>query len=133
MKNFQLAHDINMPFRNLELKLKKLRFFLGNNNTFNLAYTLLKYKVFVAILRAHLEPYLGFLHSEQWGKPSMRHDGAIPIPNRPLCHRVQPKTDEKNFVLKKEWYSSNLLAKYLRCETKAWNLDFHISEARRGG
>jgi CRISPR-associated protein Cas1 len=43
----------------------------GVNNTFNLAYTILKYRVYQAIVKAHLEPYLGFLHSEQFGKPSL--------------------------------------------------------------
>jgi len=43
----------------------------GMNNTFNLAYTVLKWKVYGAVLKAKLEPYLGFLHSEQFGKPSL--------------------------------------------------------------
>ena len=41
------------------------------NNTFNLAYSVLKWKVHRAILEAKLEPYLGFLHSESFGKPSL--------------------------------------------------------------
>ena len=43
----------------------------GLNNTFNLAYAVLKWKVHRAVLKAKLEPYLGFLHSEQFGKPSL--------------------------------------------------------------
>lgn len=43
----------------------------GINNTLNLAYTLFKWKVHRAIIKAKLEPYLGFLHSEQFGKPSL--------------------------------------------------------------
>ncbi|MEM2936703.1 MAG: CRISPR-associated endonuclease Cas1, partial [Candidatus Bathyarchaeia archaeon] len=43
----------------------------GINNTFNLAYSVLKWRVHRAIMRAKLEPYLGFLHSEQFGKPSL--------------------------------------------------------------
>ncbi len=43
----------------------------GLNNTFNLAYEILRWKVHVALLKAHLEPYLGFLHSLQFGKPSL--------------------------------------------------------------
>jgi len=39
-----------------------------------LAYTVLKWKVHRAIVRANLEPYLGFLHSEQVGKPSLVRD-----------------------------------------------------------
>ncbi len=48
----------------------------GINNTFNLAYTMLKWRVHVAILNAKLEPYLGFLHSDQFGKPSLVCDST---------------------------------------------------------
>jgi len=41
------------------------------NNSFNLAYTMLKWRVNRAILGAKLEPYLWFVHSEQRGKPSL--------------------------------------------------------------
>jgi CRISPR-associated protein Cas1 len=41
------------------------------NNLFNLAYELLAWKVHRALINAKLEPYLGFLHSEQFGKPSL--------------------------------------------------------------
>jgi CRISPR-associated endonuclease Cas1 len=41
------------------------------NNIFNLAYTVLKWRVHKALLGAKLEPYLGFIHSEQHGKPSL--------------------------------------------------------------
>jgi CRISPR-associated protein Cas1 len=41
------------------------------NNILNLAYTMLKWRVHRAILGAKLEPYLGFIHSEQHGKPSL--------------------------------------------------------------
>jgi CRISPR-associated protein Cas1 len=50
---------------------KTFKAYDGMNNTFNLAYTLLKWKVYQAVLKAKLEPYLGFLHSEQFGKPSL--------------------------------------------------------------
>jgi hypothetical protein len=43
----------------------------GINNLFNLAYELLAWKVHRALISAKLEPYLGFLHSEQFGKPSL--------------------------------------------------------------
>jgi CRISPR-associated protein Cas1 len=43
----------------------------GVNNIFNLAYELLGWKVHKALINAKLEPYLGFLHSEQFGKPSL--------------------------------------------------------------
>lgn len=41
------------------------------NNIFNLAYEVLQWKVHRAVIKAKLEPYLGFLHSVQYGKPSL--------------------------------------------------------------
>jgi CRISPR-associated protein Cas1 len=43
----------------------------GLNNLFNLGYELLSWKVHRALVNAKLEPYLGFIHSEQYGKPSL--------------------------------------------------------------
>lgn len=43
----------------------------GVNNLLNLAYELLQWRVHSALINAKLEPYLGFLHSEQFGKPSL--------------------------------------------------------------
>ena len=43
----------------------------GVNNIFNLAYEMLAWKVHRAIVKAKLEPYLGFSHSLQHGKPSL--------------------------------------------------------------
>ena len=41
------------------------------NNIFNLAYEMLSWKVQHALIKAKLEPYLGFLHSMAEGKPSL--------------------------------------------------------------
>src|ERR1039457_6898569 len=43
----------------------------GLNNTFNLAYEILRWKVHIALQRSNLEPFLGYLHSIQHGKPSL--------------------------------------------------------------
>jgi len=43
----------------------------GINNVFNLAYEMLSWKVHHALIKAKLEPYLGFLHSIAEGKPSL--------------------------------------------------------------
>ena len=43
----------------------------GVNNVFNFAYYVLKCRIHKALLRAKLEPYQGFLHSVQYGKPSL--------------------------------------------------------------
>ncbi|MGB9693556.1 MAG: CRISPR-associated endonuclease Cas1, partial [Fervidobacterium sp.] len=41
------------------------------NNLFNFSYHILKCRVYKALLKAKLEPYLGFLHALQHGKPSL--------------------------------------------------------------
>jgi CRISPR-associated protein Cas1 len=46
----------------------------GLNNVFNFAYYILKCRIHKALLKAKLEPYLGFLHSIQVGKPSLVYD-----------------------------------------------------------
>lgn len=43
----------------------------GLNNVFNFAYYILECRIHKALLKARLEPYLGFLHSVQHGKPSL--------------------------------------------------------------
>jgi CRISPR-associated endonuclease Cas1 len=43
----------------------------GLNNVFNFGYYVLKCRIHKALLKAKLEPYLGFLHSVQYGKPSL--------------------------------------------------------------
>jgi len=43
----------------------------GLNNTFNLAYMILLWKCYRALVKAHLEPYLGFLHCIQPYRPSL--------------------------------------------------------------
>lgn len=43
----------------------------GINNVFNFGYYVLKCRIHKALLKTKLEPYLGFLHSVQHGKPSL--------------------------------------------------------------
>ena len=50
---------------------KNFKAYDGTNNIFNLAYEILSWKVHRALIKAKLEPYLGFLHSVQYGKPSL--------------------------------------------------------------
>lgn len=50
---------------------KTFKAYDGINNIFNLAYEVLSWKVHRALIRAKLEPYLGFIHSLQYGKPSL--------------------------------------------------------------
>jgi CRISPR-associated protein Cas1 len=50
---------------------KTFKAYDGINNVFNLAYEVLSWKVYRALIKAKLEPYLGFLHSTAKGKPSL--------------------------------------------------------------
>jgi CRISPR-associated protein Cas1 len=43
----------------------------GINNLYNLAYKVLSWKIHIALLKAHLEPYLGYLHEIVFGRPSL--------------------------------------------------------------
>jgi len=46
----------------------------GLNNIFNLGYEMLKWRVHKAVLNARLEPYLGYLHALEFGKPALLCD-----------------------------------------------------------
>ena len=52
-------------------KREKYRAKTPLNNLLNLGYEVLKGEVYKAILNAHLDPYLGYLHSIQFSKPSL--------------------------------------------------------------
>jgi CRISPR-associated protein Cas1 len=52
-------------------KRKTYKAYDGINNVFNFGYYVLKCRIHKALLKAKLEPYLGFLHSVQHGKPSL--------------------------------------------------------------
>jgi CRISPR-associated protein Cas1 len=60
-----------IPERIRPERRRTYRAYDGVNNLFNLGYELLQWKVHSALVNAKLEPYLGFLHSEQYGKPSL--------------------------------------------------------------
>lgn len=83
--------------------------FDGINNTLNLAYTMLKWKVHRAIVKPKLEPYLGFLHSEQFGKPSLVCDLMEPYRYLVDDFIIQycKNLKKKDFAMKREDYSSN--------------------------
>ncbi len=63
---FRLFDELFRPKRRTKYKA-----YDGMNNLFNLAYRVLSWKVHVALIKAKLEPYLGFLHGVQFGKPSL--------------------------------------------------------------
>jgi len=83
------------------------------NNTFNLIYTLLKYRVYSAVLGAHLEPMLGFVRTEAVAKASLVLD--LMEVWRSLCDDFLVGFSKGlgmgDFVLKDEWFSTNRLGK----------------------
>ena len=87
---------------------KTFKAYDGVNNIFNLAYEILKWKVHRAIIKAKLEPYLGFLHSEQWGKPSLVCDlqelyrYLIDDFIIEYCRKIR----KKDFIMKNENFSN---------------------------
>ena len=94
-------------------KRKTWKAYDGINNTFNLAYTLLKFRVHMAVLKAHLEPYLGFIHGEAWSKPSLVCD-FIELYRYlidDLIIEFSQTLTPKDFTVKTEWYSPNRLGK----------------------
>jgi CRISPR-associated protein Cas1 len=98
------------------LRIEKRRSFKaydGINNTFNLAYTVLRYRVHSAILKAHLEPFLGFVHAEAHSKPSLVCD-MMEIYRSLIDNFILEFSETlkpKDFVLKTEWFSVNRLGK----------------------
>jgi CRISPR-associated protein Cas1 len=98
-----------MPKSILTDKRRTYKAYDGINNTFNLAYTVLKWKVHRAVIKAKLEPFLGFVHSEQFGKPSLVCD--LMEPYRCLIDgfliQYCMSLRKKDFVIQREDYSSN--------------------------
>jgi len=79
------------------------------NNLFNLSYEYLAWKVHIALLRSRLEPFLGFLHSEAWSKPSLICD-VMELYRFLIDDAVigfAPRVIPKNIVLKTESFSKN--------------------------
>ena len=90
-------------------KRRTFKAYDGLNNILNLAYRVLFWKIQIALIKAKLEPYLGFLHGMQKGEPSLVCDFQdlyrylIDDFVIEYCRTV----DSKDFVLKEEDYSTN--------------------------
>jgi CRISPR-associated protein Cas1 len=101
---FQLIPEVFRPE-----KRRGFKAYDGVNNAFNLGYELLRWKVYRAITKAKLEPFLGFLHSEQVGKPSLVCDlmelyrFLIDDFLIQYCKSLR----KKDFARKHEYYSSD--------------------------
>jgi CRISPR-associated protein Cas1 len=79
------------------------------NNLFNLAYTVLSWKVHLALIKSRLEPYLGFLHSIQFSKPSLVCDFEELYRHLidDFIIQYSYKLDKRDFILKEETFSVN--------------------------
>jgi CRISPR-associated protein Cas1 len=80
----------------------------GLNNIFNLSYTLLFWKCYRALVKAHLEPYLGFLHNLRFGRPILVCDFVVLYRHLAddfviqYCQKLKPK----DFVAKTETFNN---------------------------
>jgi CRISPR-associated protein Cas1 len=88
---------------------KTFKAYDGINNLFNLGYEILSWKIQYALVKAKLEPYLGFLHSLQVGLPSLVCDFQelyrylVDDFIIEYCRNLH----KQDFIVKKENYSSN--------------------------
>jgi len=92
---------------------KTFKAYDGVNNLFNLGYEILSWKVQHALIKAKLEPYLGFLHSIAKGKPSLICDFQelyrylVDDFIIEYCRNLH----KQDFTVKNENYSANKKAK----------------------
>jgi CRISPR-associated protein Cas1 len=92
---------------------KTFKAYDGLNNIFNVSYRVLSWKVHLALIKAKLEPYLGFLHAIQFGLPSLVCDFedlyryVVDDFLIGFCQSVKAK----DFVLKTEEHSKQKIGK----------------------
>lgn len=79
------------------------------NNLHNLGYTFLKWRIHLALITSHLEPYLGYLHGLSPTQPSLVCDFLelyrYLIDNFNLGYVTKAKIKRSDFALKKEDYT----------------------------
>jgi CRISPR-associated protein Cas1 len=124
---------------------KTFKAYDGMNNVFNLAYEILSWKVHHALIKAKLEPYLGFLHSIAEGKPSLICDFMelyrylIDDFVIQFCQGL----GKNDFIMKHENYSSNRKGKreflndsmtnsLVKCLNKYFQNKVDVSRVRMG-
>jgi len=90
-------------------KRRTFRAYDGLNNTFNFAYSLLKWKVHCSLINAKLEPYLGFMHSMEPYKPSLVCDLMELYRHLVDAFLIQygKEAQRRDFVVKTEKYVSS--------------------------
>ena len=101
---FELLPESLRPKRRIGFKA-----FDRGNNLFNVAYSVLSWKIHVALLMARLEPYLGFLHFIQFGTPSLVCDfqEIYRFLMDDFVLQYALRLGEGDFVLKEEYYGAN--------------------------
>jgi CRISPR-associated endonuclease Cas1 len=110
------THYFNQVFQLLPFRpenKKGYNAFDGINNIFNLAYEVLAWRVHAALLKAKLEPFLGFLHVIKHGTPSLVCDfqELYRYLMDDIAIQYCEKLSKKDLVLKWETVSSNRKAK----------------------
>ena len=91
------------------------------NNLLNLSYEVLMWKVMKAVVKSKLEPNLGFLHSEAWGKPSLVCDLVEPF--RPyIMHFLLSYSKTLKPTDFKRAYFKNKLPRYFLTHETTWRL-----------
>jgi CRISPR-associated protein Cas1 len=114
------------------------------NNVFNLAYSVLTWKVQIALLKAKLEPYLGFLHHVQFGLPSLICDFeeiyryliddfvigyARDLKNRDFVLKMDAYANKKD---KRQFLSDERRRDFLRSLERYFESSVSIARIRRG-
>jgi CRISPR-associated protein Cas1 len=93
------------------------------NNMLDLGYTVLSWRIHVALIKSKLEPYLGYLHSIQFGKPSLVCDfeELYRYLIDDFVIQFSQGLYERDFVLREEPFSSTRKCKryYLKQEMNA--------------
>jgi CRISPR-associated protein Cas1 len=107
---------------------KTFKAYDGLNNVFNLAYEILSWKVHHALIKAKLEPYLGFLHATAMGKPSLICDfqELYRYLVDDFVIGYSRSLRKHDFVIKNEDFSTNLKGK------REYLGDFQTSSLVRG-
>lgn len=111
---------INLFPKNLRKNWKKregYRAYDELNNLFNFAYEYLKWKIFRSLIKAKLEPYLGYLHKVQENRPSLVCDfqEIYRCLIDDFLIKYSQKLKNKNFEKKYErgYYNKKIPRKYL--------------------
>lgn len=103
------------------------------NNLLNLSFEVLNWKVLKAILTCKLEPYLGFLHSIQYSKPSLVCDLVEPFRSYIIHFLIHYSKTLTSADFQKHYVTKDRYPRYFLKHRTAWNLietlNKHLFEA----